>query len=75
MQNRVWKFTNEILINAVLDCEEGGPCPGVTFDGLGDDSGDPLTVTITAAYEFPYLSVLTTFSDIPVTAQTIMVFE
>ena len=78
MQQRVVDFTTT-LIGANLMCTPGGSCPGVTFTGLvaglGGPSGTQLTVTVSAAFTFPLMSAFTTFPDIPVAAQTIMVFE
>jgi len=83
MEQQVVNFTTTLL-GANLICNPGVACSGVTFTGLVDDgtgvfrggpSGTQLTVRVSAAFTFPLMSAFTTFSDIPVAAQTIMVFE
>jgi len=74
MEQRVIDFTTT-LIGANLICVVG-TCPGVTVTNAQGASGTQLTVSVSAAFNFPLLSTFSTFlPDIPVAAQTIMVLE
>jgi len=73
IQQRVIDFTST-LIEANLVCVVG-TCPGVTVNNVQGASGTQLTVNVSAAFTFPLMRVFTTFPDIPVAAQTIMVME